>query len=292
MGKCEDVQTERMDANLNCAQYTNDLEIISTFPFTVNLNPQQQGPGISTAFLDPTGTLVTMIQLRTAGGTVPENVFCLKNLQSLDIMNMVFLNGIVPDTLSNLQLLWGLSITNSPINTVTPQVKSLANLQSLTLNNCSLSEMPSLQGLSKLNTVTLPNNQLSQLHGLMNISQLFLYHNLFTSVPTQTIPGTLVRIYMNYNPVTHLPNIASYSNLTEIRLSNTEVADIPSTINGLQKLSFLDLSFTKITSVPKNILKIPTLQYLVIQGNAFSTEEVNTIKTEFSQQRPNVNLLI
>jgi Leucine-rich repeat (LRR) protein len=60
--KCEDVQTESIDANLNCEQYANDLEIISNFPFTVNLNPQKQGAGISTAILDSTNTLVIMIQ--------------------------------------------------------------------------------------------------------------------------------------------------------------------------------------------------------------------------------------
>ncbi len=65
------------------------MEIISRFPFTVNLNPQKQGPGISTAVLDLTNTSVIMIQPRQSGGTVPESVFCLKNLQSFDIMNMV-----------------------------------------------------------------------------------------------------------------------------------------------------------------------------------------------------------
>jgi len=268
------------------------LEIISTFPFTVNLNPQKQGPGISTAILDSTNTLVIMIQLRQSGGMVPENVFCLKNLEALDIMNMVFVNGIVPDTLSKLPLLFSLSITNSPISKVTDKVRSLANLQSLSLNNCSLSEIPHLHGLSKLYTVSLPNNRLSELHGLMNPYQLFLYNNLFTKIPTQAEPDTLTRIYMNYNPVDDISKISIYSNLTELRLSNTKVSVIPSDIDEVQNLSFFDLSFSQITHVPKTILNLAKLQYLVIQGNAFSAEEINTIKTEFSTQRPNVNLLI
>ncbi len=77
----------------NCEQYANDLEILSQFPFNVNLDYKQQGPDKSTAILDSNGTSVVMIQLRQAGRIVPESVFCLKNLQSLDIMNMIFTNG-------------------------------------------------------------------------------------------------------------------------------------------------------------------------------------------------------
>ncbi len=69
------------------------MEIISKFPFTVNLNYQKQGPSISTAILDSNYNTVVMIQLRESGAFVPQSVFCLKNLQSLDIMNMNFVNG-------------------------------------------------------------------------------------------------------------------------------------------------------------------------------------------------------
>ena len=69
------------DLALNCNQYANDLEIISKFPFKMNLDPQKQGPGISTAFLDETGS------------SVPDGVFCLKHLESLYIMNMNLIDG-------------------------------------------------------------------------------------------------------------------------------------------------------------------------------------------------------
>ncbi len=88
---CLDVQGGSSESTLNCEQFADDLEILSQFPFSVNLDPKQQGPGKSTAILD--GSLVVMIQLRQSGSTVPESVFCLKNLQSLDIMNMNFVNG-------------------------------------------------------------------------------------------------------------------------------------------------------------------------------------------------------
>ena len=189
-------------------------------------------------------------------------------------------------------MLFSLSITNSPIIKVTDKITSLQRLESLTLDNCLLTEMPSLDGMGKLRTVTLPNNRLSKLEGLMNVRQLFLYHNLFTEIPTLTETDALVRIYMNYNPIKDITKITAYANLTEIRLSNTEVPFIPESIDEIERLSFLDLSFTKITQIPNAIFNLTQLQYFVIQGNAFSAEEINTIKSDFSTYSPTVNLLI
>jgi Leucine-rich repeat (LRR) protein len=152
--------------------------------------------------------------------------------------------------------------------------------------------MPSLSGMSRLYSVMLPNNRLSKLDGLMNVYMLSLYKNLFTEIPTQTEPDTLVRLDMNYNPVQHMRMITSFSNLTDIRLSNTKISVIPSDIYELERLSFLDLSFSQISHVPNTILKLAKLQYLVVQGNSFSAEEIDSIKMEFSTQRPDVTLLI
>ena len=175
---------------------------------------------------------------------------------------------------------------------MTDKVTTLQRLEMLSLDNCSLTEMPNLYGMPKLYVVSLSNNRLIKLEGLMNVYRLFLYHNLFTEVPTQTEPGRLIILYMNYNPVQNMPNIASYYNLTDVRLSNTQVSVIPSNINDLKYLSFLDLAVSKITQVLETILKVARLQFLVIQGNAFSAQQVDTIKTEFKTRRPYVQLLI
>jgi leucine-rich repeat protein SHOC2 len=276
----------------NCEQYASDLEILSQFPFTVGLDYKQQGPDKSTAILDSNGTSVVMIQLRQPGSTVPESVFCLKNLQSLDIMNMIFMNGIVPDTLSNLQQLFSLSITNTPIIKMTDSVATLKQLQSLTLNNCSLAYMPNLSGMTKLLTVSLPNNRLSKLEGLVGVRSLSLYKNLFTEIPTLTEPEGLSRLDMNYNPVQDMDMITAFVNLTDARLSFTKISVIPTEINELEKLYSLDLAHTQITQIPKTILTMARLKYLIIQGNSFADEEINSMKNEFGTQRPDLTLLI
>lgn len=81
------------DFTSNCDLYGNDLKIISKFPSKMNLDPQKQGWGISTAFLDITGSSVIMIQLRQGVATVPDSLFYLKHLQSLNIKNMNFIDS-------------------------------------------------------------------------------------------------------------------------------------------------------------------------------------------------------
>jgi hypothetical protein len=275
-----------------CEQYASDLEILSQFPFTVGLDYKQQGPDKSTAILDSNGTSVTMIQLRQRGSIVPESVFCLKNLKSLDIMNMIFMNGIVPDTLSNLQQLFGLSITNTPILKMTDNVATLKKLESLTLNNCSLTHMPNLSGMTNLTTLSLPNNLLSKLEGLVGVRSLSLYKNLFTEIPTLTEPEKLGRLDMNYNPVQDMDMITAFVNLTDARLSFTNIPVVPTEIAELEKLYLLDLSHTQITHIPKPILTMARLKFLIIQGNSFADEEVNSMKMEFGTNRPDLTLLI
>ncbi|CAF2155844.1 unnamed protein product [Rotaria magnacalcarata] len=302
------------DASLQCNQYANDLDILSQFPFTVGLDYKQQGPNKSTAILDSTNSSVVMIQLRQAGGIVPESVFCLLNLQALDIMNMFFMNDVVPHTLSNLQRLHTLSIINTPINKMTeklgtlqkleslaldkcslsqlPNLRTLQKLESLALDKCSLSQLPNLSGLSKLIRLSLPNNRLSKLEGLIEIRSLSLYKNLFTKIPTLVVPESLGRLDMNFNPVMDMSIVTSFTNLTELRLSETKISVIPPEIHELERLSFLDLAHTQINRIPRTILAMPSLQYLVVQRNAFPQEEIDSIKMELTKQKSKITLLI
>jgi Leucine-rich repeat (LRR) protein len=175
---------------------------------------------------------------------------------------------------------------------MTDSVATLQKLESLTLNNCSLAHMPNLSEMTKLLTLSLPNNRLSKLEGLVGVRSLSLYKNLFTEIPTLTEPEKLSRLDMNYNPVQDMDMITAFVNLTDARLSFTKISVIPTEINELEKLYFLDLAHTQITQIPKTILTMPRLTFLVIQGNSFADEDINAMKMEFSAKRPDVNLLI
>ncbi|CAF4052902.1 unnamed protein product [Rotaria sp. Silwood1] len=205
---------------------------------------------------------------------------------------MFFVNNIVPDSLSNLQELHTLSMTNTPIRKMTDELGSLRKLQSLTLDKCSLSHLPNLSELTNLTTVTLPNNQLSKLEGLTKLYSLQLYKNQFTEIPTLAVPEALLRLNMNYNPVMDMSYTLLFKNITEIRIAESKISVIPSHIFLLEKLSFLDLSHTQIIRIPRSILNLPYLQYLVVQRNEIPQEEVDSFKMELLNQKSKINLLI
>jgi len=175
---------------------------------------------------------------------------------------------------------------------MTNNVATLKQLQSLTLNNCSLTHMPNLSGMTNSLTLSLPNNRLSKLEGLVGVRSLSLYKNLFTEIPTLTEPERLGRLDMNYKLVKDMDMITAFVNLTEARLSFTNIPVVPTEIAELEKLYFLDLAHTQITHIPKPILTMANLKYLIIQGNSFADEEINSMKMEFSTQRPDLTLLI
>ncbi|CAF0778549.1 unnamed protein product [Adineta ricciae] len=279
-------------ADVRCDQYANDLDILSKLPFPVGLDYKKQGPDRSTAILDPTNSTVNMIQLRQAGKFVPESVFCLKKLQALDIRNMLFVDGVVPDALSNLQEVHTLGIANTPITKMTEKLSSLVKLQSLMLDNCSLTQLPSLSELKNLTTVSLPNNRLTQLEGLVKVRSLSLYKNQFTEIPMLEIPEALGRLDMNHNPVMDMSYLLLCKNITEIRIAVSNIPMIPSHIALLKRLSFLDLANTKITHVPRNILNLPYLQFLVVQNNAIPKEEADALKMDILNRQLKVSLLI
>jgi hypothetical protein len=45
------------------------------------------------AVMDKMNTFVSSLDLTDTGSTIPESIFCLKKLDRLLIMNMVFMNG-------------------------------------------------------------------------------------------------------------------------------------------------------------------------------------------------------
>ena len=57
------------------------------------INPMSNAWDKTTAHMDSTNTYVTSIQLREVNDSVPESLFCLKRLQSLDIQHMNFIDG-------------------------------------------------------------------------------------------------------------------------------------------------------------------------------------------------------
>jgi hypothetical protein len=209
--------------------------------------------------------------------------------QTLSIYYIVL--GIVPDNLENLRELRELVISNSPIVSMTERLGTLSNLTTLLLQNCTLTDLPNLSGIPALWNVDLNQNRLSTVDGLTGVINLGLTDNLFTDIPTLVTPNTLKYLDMNNNPVRNMLAIISHVNLSRIFLRNATLSSIPATIDRLQQLKNLDLSYNKLLDLPTNILHLVNLNYLDIQFNLFSTASIQAFKTGFNEVLPNTSLL-
>jgi len=86
-------QTKNSQSVVDCDQYRSDHDILNQIPFPISTDwtTYEENPNIYT--MDETGTFVTYLRLQETDATVPESIFCLKNLEHLFIGDMKFLNG-------------------------------------------------------------------------------------------------------------------------------------------------------------------------------------------------------
>ncbi|CAF1426160.1 unnamed protein product [Adineta ricciae] len=279
--------------SLGCEHYLNDYEILRQLPFPVLINPERIYANESIATMHPAERVVNSLTLVEPNGVVPESIFCLKELQYLIIKHMVFTDDILPDSLANLQILRRLEIINTTITKMTNQLTSLKHLYWLTLVNCSLPQLPNLTNLSKVWHIELDHNHLSKLDGLDgDILRLSLSNNLFSEIPTVKMPAYVEELTMNNNPLRNIIKLDSFINLERVDLHNTTITSIPPTINKLQKLEHLDLSYNDLFYLPFNILELNKLNTLFVNNNSFSDQEIETIKTYFNMSHPNITLRI
>lgn len=86
-------QTKSSESVLNCEQYTSDQDILNRLPFPILTEDTPYDEIGNVYSMDETGTFVTYLRLANTNATVPESIFCLKNLEHLLIINMNFING-------------------------------------------------------------------------------------------------------------------------------------------------------------------------------------------------------
>jgi hypothetical protein len=74
---------------IDCNQYKSDQDIINQIPFGISSDRNTDESMFTMDY-----TFVTYLLLRETGAIVPEIIFCLRNLETLIIAEMNFLDGI------------------------------------------------------------------------------------------------------------------------------------------------------------------------------------------------------
>ncbi len=154
----------------------------------------------------------------------------INNLRSImEVCNDKFY--IIPEEIGELIKLELLYISGIHLKVIPIEVTKLTNLKTLTINNANLKALPVEIGNMSLNTLHIDNNKT-------------LRHKVF-------IPDV----------------IGNMESITELRLSNCGLTEIPAFISKLHALEILNLNRNKITEIPKFVTKLNMLQTLDLNHN-------------------------
>lgn len=187
----------------------------------------------------------------------------------------IFLFSIdsIPNSLFiNLTDLLFLDLSNNDLETLPPQTRRLANLQTLILNNNPLGhfqfrQLPSLLNLETLHMRSTQRNLSnfpSSIENLINLTDLDLAQNELTKVPDGIfcLP-TLKRLNLSENQIVELS-----SGKQNLFLGyNYVYFNSLSAIEDCQKLESVNLSHNKLTALPASLCKLAVLRRLYVNNN-------------------------
>jgi Leucine-rich repeat (LRR) protein len=140
----------------------------------------------------------------------------------------------------------------------------LTQLQSLNLDNTSISDLKSLQNLNQLIDLNLSSTSTSDLTPLQNLMQLKFLRLFNTSVsdlkPLQNLTH-LQSLDLAYSLISDLKSLQNLTQLRDISLSYTSISDL-NPLQDLTHLRVLDLSFTSISDLTplQNLMQLKFLR--------------------------------
>lgn len=225
--------------------YTNDLWNITSFTM-----PEDARDYSDLQYL-------TYLQSLTIWDGVPGQLECLSamaNLTELNIMNM--------------------NVSQEEFKVIT----SLHSLESLTLNNCSISNISGIENLTALSFLYMGNNtirNITPLSSLQNLLQLYLPHNALTDLTALSELASLNSLDVSYNSLTSLAPICGIQTLTWLDARNNGITSLAG-MERLSGLQYLAIAYNSVTDV--NALSACTnLIELNISNNAI--EDITGLAT-------------
>ncbi|KAM3289247.1 receptor-like protein Cf-9 [Capsicum chacoense] len=216
---------------------------------------------------------LTTLRLRSTGlyGIIPESIFHLPNLETLDLSHNDQLSGSFPKTKWNSSaslILLDLKEVNFSGNFLLESLGYLNSLRSLSLSNCNLrGPIPeSLSNLTLLVSLQLAGNTLNgaipsgMFSQLPLLRYLHLSDNHFSGLLEDFNSNSLVSIDLSNNQLQgHLPNsIQNLVDLTWLDLSfNNFIGHVDvSLFSSLKHLSHLDLSYNSVSLTDVNNVNV------------------------------------
>jgi Leucine-rich repeat (LRR) protein len=211
---------------------------------------------------------------------IPDDIFLLSSLRTLNLTDNVFMKGIFPQPLFSLTSLTSLGLRSCAIEgTIPGRLKVLSNLESLDISynvfTGNIAFVMALTGLKKLDfsgnllTGPIPTEigQLSKLVELTNIG------NVFQAFPdTELGPSRRLDTFHRREGVviSGIPSeIGNLTNLRRLEISFGSISgEIPSEISRLMKLKSLILYYNQFTgTIPRELFGMTNLERMDLSNN-------------------------
>ena len=219
---------------------------------------------------------------------IPTSFSSLIRMSELDISDNNITSANINELPPNLT---SLTLDHNPLGTLPVSVRRLAMLNQLSLNSCSLKELPTFIGcLKRLEWLSVDNNclghlpvelkntmltvlsvdwnplnSLDSLHELKRIKFLSAMGCRLQEFPMIVLDlPKLTNLYLGWNAIRSLPEDMHHSNLIELRMSGNTVKTLPNKISNLNNLRVLSLN--DMEEFPEAILQISSLVELHLSG--------------------------
>ena len=133
------------------------------------------------------------------------------------------------------------------------ELRYLTGLQSLTLRDCSLSDLQFLSAMPQLTELTVSGTSLSSadisiISGLSNLTRLELSGCSLSSIDGLSALRNLTRLDLSENTIRDISSLSFMSELLELDLSNNAITSL-NAISALPKLAWLNLSCNSLSSL-------------------------------------------
>ncbi|CAF0742325.1 unnamed protein product [Adineta ricciae] len=301
----------RNSDEVDCSQFTDDRDVIRQFPFPIAEYEGESFLEHSVVSIDEDTNMASSIFFYKEE-IVPPSVYCLSQLSILSIsrtpfpkgnVQMIFVKmcsviecgfapliGIIPDTLLKLKNLTYFSVSSTKIVKGFEKLTKLPKLETLVLDNCSLTSLPNLNNLPNLGALLVENNNLTDIFDIPGVQYLDLNGNQLKNIPMTRDPDRLIGLGMSGNPLSSAATIMLYKNLEDINLSGTGIYSIPATIDRLRNVTRLELSDNNLTHLPTNIRNLRQLELLDIKNNLLSKRNIESIRLSFEKSHPELQI--
>ncbi len=187
--------------------------------------------------------------------TIPESVTDYSDLtlfpylESLEMVNATFSDLQMLSSLSQLKTI---TIEGSVVSASDLAViAALPNLETLTLSNCSLSNIENLSGATKLTKLVLSSNairDLSPLSFMTTLTELDLSHNAVTNLSALSALENLSVLDVSYNSISSVAPLSACTSLATVCIAHNTISSLEA-FTDAKALVSLDASYNDLTSV-------------------------------------------